>query len=75
MLVVVEETSPKNHLDIFTLGGLPRNEESYLQGLFFEHHLSNTNGSKTSTKITMLKDMDFQITDLWASLSYMPGFF
>lgn len=73
MLVSVEETSQKYHLDIFTPGGL-RNKESYLQGLFFEHHLSNINGSKTSNKITMLKDMDFQIKDMLASLSYMPGF-
>lgn len=75
MLVLVEEESPKNHLDIFTPGGLPRNEESYLQGVFFEHHLSNISGSKTSNKITMLKDMNFQMKDLWASLSYMSGLF
>lgn len=75
MLVLGEEASPKNHLDIFPPGDLPRNKESYLQGLFFEHHLSNINGSKTSNKISMLKDMDFQMKDLWASLSYMSGFF
>ncbi|KAI1243555.1 hypothetical protein IHE44_0001185 [Lamprotornis superbus] len=75
MLVLVEEASPKNHLDIFTPGGLLRNEESYLQGLFFEHYFSNINGSKTSNKIIMLKDMDFQIKDLsccgsWTVWSY-----
>lgn len=70
MLVLVEEKSPKNHLDIFTPGGLLRNEESYLQGLLFEHHFSDINGSKTSNKTIMLKDMDFQIKDL----SFMPGF-
>lgn len=70
----MEEANPKNHLDIFTPDSLLRNEEFYLQGLFLEHHLLNINGSKTSNKIIMLKDMDYQIKDLCTSLSYMPGF-